>query len=100
LSPLYLYVMSASPIASPKILKLKVISVHVLLVGKPDGHSTVIRPMSVESSSTDVMGQEGMIEGSLDGLEDSSNEIGTSDGIIDGFDVGSSLGSEKGSSDG
>jgi flagellar biosynthesis/type III secretory pathway protein FliH len=88
---LYLNVTIALPIASPKILKLNSIPVQTNPAGKSKGQSTVIRPISAESTSTSVMGQDGIEEGTSEGK---------SEGCSDGSKGGSTLGFEDGSEDG
>jgi hypothetical protein len=73
--------MIASPIVSFTLLKVKEISWHVLIEGNQEGHSMVIRPMSAESSSKDVMGQDGIEEGRSDDFKDGCE--GSDEGRVD-----------------
>jgi hypothetical protein len=96
--------MVALPTVSPTLLKVKSIPWHVTFAGNSSGQGTVIRPMYSESTSTDVIGQEGIIEGSVgakvgseDGLEDGFDD---SEGVDDGASIGDKVGAEEGTSDG
>jgi hypothetical protein len=80
--------MVATPTEAFVSLKLNSIPWHVSVAGKPVGQGTSIRPMYVEFTSTDEMGQEGIIE-DIVGSEEAD---GFEDGANDGASLASALG--------
>jgi hypothetical protein len=77
--------MVALPITSPKTSRSKLISSQVSKEGLSVPQGTIDLPICSESISTDVMGQEGMVEDS----------VGSEEGEVVGFEDGSEVGGVK-----